>query len=647
MTFDSVGYGAPIVGSDYQLGEWVVRPQRDCIERGGETVHLKPKAMAVLACLLRADGGVVERTELFDSVWPGAVVSDSTLTQCVVELRHAFGDSARYPRVIETVPKVGFRLIPPVRALDGEDAGDTTGAALPRERPPPLPLRWWVLAASAMSLLALLGWYLLLQHEQLPIREDEAVKTLLVLPFHDLSRDQDQGWIARGLSQELATRLARLGGLRVNASYSSSWFNYANVEVGKAVDSLGIAYVLEGSVLREKARFRVMVQLLEAPSGVTLWSKVFDRPVEDMLAMQQEIAESVANALSIKLGVGSLGTIAGGTSSVEAFERLVEARGLLLEFSAESVLQGIESLKQAIEIDPEYAEAWMWLVVFYTLAPLAVDDSMGFDWAALAKQALDQAAALQPDLPGLVGLRVNQLTHSRRWAEVEETMGQAPSPGDSSDAQLPFYYGIFLAHVGRAGEALAMLKRARLLDPFAAHIARMLGHAYLISGHMEEALAEYERAWHMERVIYRLCASEGLLVALSMGNREATDRWLDRALRHVEGEELKLLQAMAQRLDDRSAALSWLESAFAETGWDHTQHLIAIWAAYHGDPRLALDALSSAPEDWYFWLPLMAEVRRAPEFRSIVRELGLVDYWQAYTWADFCRPLGEAGFECR
>ena len=62
---------------------------------------------------------------------------------------------------------------------------------------------------------------------------------------------------------------------------------------------------------------------------------------------------------------------------------------------------------------------------------------------------------------------------------------------------------------------------------------------------------------------------------------------------------------------------------------------------------LALDALSSAPEDWYFWLPLMAEVRRAPEFRSIVRELGLVEYWQAYTWADFCRPLGEADFECR
>ena len=70
MTFDSVGYGAPIVGSDYQLGEWVVRPQRDCIERGGETVHLKPKAMAVLACLLRADGGVVERTELLYDLIP-------------------------------------------------------------------------------------------------------------------------------------------------------------------------------------------------------------------------------------------------------------------------------------------------------------------------------------------------------------------------------------------------------------------------------------------------------------------------------------------------------------------------------------------------------------------------------------------------
>ena len=96
---------------DYRLGEWTVRPQVGCIERDEEVVHLKPKVMAVLNCLAGSGGQVVRRDELFEAVWPGQVVSDATLTQCVVELRHAFGDSARNPKVVETIPKIGFRLI--------------------------------------------------------------------------------------------------------------------------------------------------------------------------------------------------------------------------------------------------------------------------------------------------------------------------------------------------------------------------------------------------------------------------------------------------------------------------------------------------------------------------------------------------------
>ena len=92
----------------YRIGDWIVRPRRGRIRLGDDTVHLKPKAMAVLGCLASADGRVVSRDEIFETVWPGAVVSDATLTQCVVELRQAFGDSAREPSVIQTIPTVVF-----------------------------------------------------------------------------------------------------------------------------------------------------------------------------------------------------------------------------------------------------------------------------------------------------------------------------------------------------------------------------------------------------------------------------------------------------------------------------------------------------------------------------------------------------------
>ena len=108
------------MSADFRLGEWVVRPQRRVIERGDDSVHVKPKPMSVLQCLAAAEGAPVSRNELFDNVWPGAEVSDETLTKCIVELRKAFGDTARDSRVIETIPKLGFRLVLPVEPIDEE-----------------------------------------------------------------------------------------------------------------------------------------------------------------------------------------------------------------------------------------------------------------------------------------------------------------------------------------------------------------------------------------------------------------------------------------------------------------------------------------------------------------------------------------------
>ena len=108
------------MGADLRLGDWIVRPQRRVVERDQESNHIKPKSMAVLECLVAANGTPVSRNDLFDTVWPGGVVSDDTLNRCIFELRKAFGDSARTPRVIETIPKFGFRLLLPVHPLEDE-----------------------------------------------------------------------------------------------------------------------------------------------------------------------------------------------------------------------------------------------------------------------------------------------------------------------------------------------------------------------------------------------------------------------------------------------------------------------------------------------------------------------------------------------
>jgi len=636
--------GESRVASEWQLAEWIVRPQRDCIERGEETVHVKPKAMAVLACLLRAGGNVVTRDELFDTVWPGGVVSDATLTQCIVELRQALGDSAREPRYIETVPKVGFRLIPQAVRLEEAPSAPASMAepAAPGAVAGP---RWHGLSAAGMAaiIVALMVYLAISWNTETPATPDSE-QTLAVLPFSDLSPDQDQGWFTDGLSEELILRLNRLEGLRVTGRTSSFYFKYKNVTVGEIGESLGVDNVLNGSVRRVGDQLRISAELLDAATGFPLWSEVYERPIEDVFAVQQEIADSVADRLSIRLGVGALGTMPGGTSKVEAYERLLFALSLFQECSAESMLEAIALVEQAVAIDPAYALGWLWLSELYIMAPHCIDDRVQREWSELSEQALNRARIEEPEMPQLVAMELNVHMQHRRWAEAEGVVQRAGPVDSLNDPNLLFHYGIFLLHVGRASEALAILEQARLYEPRAGHFSRMLAQALLVNGRIDDALAEFERAWNIDNTIRRVCGVEGLVAALAGGDSETSRMWLMRAIDHADTAELDLLEAMEQRFGNREAATDWLRDAFDRGEW--ANNLIAAWAAYYGDTRLILDVQLRRPNNWEFWLPQMADLRRQPEFKHLADTVGLVDYWREYTWADFCRPQGENDFEC-
>lgn len=630
-----------MAGSDCQLGEWIVRPRRDCIERGGEAVHVKPKAMDVLQCLIEGQGEVVSRPEIFDRVWPGGQVSDATLTQCVVELRQAFGDSARQPDIIETVPKVGFRLIPQVEPLESKNGTSAANRAGRRFfRPGTVLLLALLLPAGAW-----LTWWL---HSSTPgtNRTASQTPTLAVLPFEDLSAARDQEWFADGLSDEIIHRLARLDGLRVTGRTSSFHFKYKEVEVHDIGATLGVAHVLDGSVRREGDQLRITAQLLETTTGYSLWSEAFDVPLSGIFDVQQEIAEAVATALSIRLGVGELGNYPGGTSSVEAFQRYLVARSLFVEHTAASMLEAIALLKQALEIDPEYADAWLWLSQFYKMAPMAIDDRFEQDWISLAEDALNEARRLDPTLPDLLGMQLNHLTHARDWSGAQAVFEQIETMDEPADAKVLFFQGLFLGHVGRAREALAYFRSAALLDPLAGHISRLLAHALLVNGAVKASLEAYERSWEIDNTIRRKGSAEGLNAALASKEAAAIGTWLTRALDHADTAELPLYEAMRNHLGDVPAATAWLRNAFEENDWEVLDHSMAVWAAYYGETTLALEFTRRSPNTWLIWLPQFPTLRRLPEFGAIVDELGLVSYWREHGWADFCRPVSESDFIC-
>jgi DNA-binding winged helix-turn-helix (wHTH) protein/TolB-like protein len=258
--------------SDYRIGNWIIRPRRGCIERGEETVHVNPRPLAVLKCLADAGGEVVTRDELFDAVWPGVIVTDDALTQCVVELRKAFGDSASDPQFIRTVPKVGFCLVAPVGPLtdESDDKPEPAGKA-----GPPGSRKWASLLIVGIVVLALaLFWYLAgpgSMEERVPVEE---IPSVAVLPFVNMSADEENDYLCRGVSETILNMLAQTPELHVASGTSSFQPRLKGLSLPEIADLLGVTTVLEGSVQRQGNRLRITAQLIEAENDAHLWSRI-------------------------------------------------------------------------------------------------------------------------------------------------------------------------------------------------------------------------------------------------------------------------------------------------------------------------------------------------------------------------------------
>jgi tetratricopeptide (TPR) repeat protein len=282
------------------------------------------------------------------------------------------------------------------------------------------------------------------------------------------------------------------------------------------------------------------------------------------------------------------------------------------------------------------------------MAENRIGDIIDRDWATLREDALDRALERAPDSPEALATLINMYAQQNEFAAAERTIARAGRLEAVPDPLLLFQVGIARIHAGRASDALPLLERAQLLDPDQfAHFKRVLGTAQLFNGRTEEALAMYERAWGNDTVLRGACSEEGLGAALVADDPRPIRRWLIRAQEFHEAGKLRFYRAMEDVMDDQLAARAVLRETFENPYEDVHDPLIALWAAYHGDYPLAVDATLRTPNSWWIWHPLMAPVRNEPPVRAMLNDLGLVEYWREYGWGDFCRPAAIPGeIEC-
>jgi adenylate cyclase len=488
---------------------------------------------------------------------------------------------------------------------------------------------------------------------------DDGTSSIAVLPFADMSPQKDQEYFADGITEELLNSLARIKGLRVSGRTSSFYFKGKNEDLRTIGDKLGVRYILEGSVRKSGERVRITAQLIDARSDRHLWSETYDRTLDDLFVIQEQIAKSVADALEITLGVGELGGLPGMTRNAAAYEEYLLAGiangvDVILPTTIEDLRTGIQHLERAVTIDPDFALAWADINYLYRTSVNLASGGLP-NHQEKAAHALQRAITVSPGSPFvLYDFNMADLQDGA-WVDAEQHLNEALDAAAAYSVQDLFNFRVaqFLNITGRIREALDYYERVRLADPMNAQSAAYLTDAYLSLGRADMAFAEADRFFAEKGPPVVLVKASALMAAMVTGDKARIAQRLQNLIESESNATISL--RMQPLLDDPEGALAELrrmldDPAFASP---FTRNIIAIWAVYFGELQLALTLLREfllSPRirnlAFLVWRAIYRDVRRLPEFKGLLRELGLVDYWrQTGRWGDFVRPVGDDDFE--
>lgn len=436
---------------DFALGALQVRPSLRRVICQGREEAVQPRVMQVLVALARARGEVVSREDLVETCWDGVVVGDDSITHSIAKVRQLAdcGDAQAFD--IETIPRVGYRL----RAA----AGAATDSAAPKtSRRFSGPPRTYAAIASGVFLLAVLafaGW------KYMRPGPGAGEPSIAVLPFKNLSSDKDAGYLAAGVQDEILTRLAKIGSLKVVSRTSTDQFADRSANVRQIAKELGVANVLEGNVQKSGNNIRINVQLIRAATDEHLWAEDYDRKAGDLFSVESEVARAIASALAAKITPGEKAEIAARpTNDPRAYDLYLRGLAFAHKDDADSA---IRLFRQSVTADPKFAVAWAQLARMQAWAGFGDDPAVARRGAAHA--ALAKALELNPDLAEVQAakgfyLYYGEMNYPAAEHQLERVHARWPNNADALEA-----LALVLRREGKWQESTDAFVKLVALDP--------------------------------------------------------------------------------------------------------------------------------------------------------------------------------------
>ena len=457
-------------------------------------------------------------------------------------------------------------------------------------------------------------------------------KSIAVLPFVDMSPDQSQEYFGDGIAEEIINSLTRIEDLRVVARTSSFAFKRREAQAQEIGARLGVGSLLEGSVRTVGDKVRITAQLIDCEHGYHLWSERYDREMEDVFAIQDEVARAIVEVLKAKLGENEKALVRRGTDDVEAYTLYLRGRFHWNRRTATELEKGMELFRQAIAIDDRYALAWAGLADSYSILGWYRHLS-SMDAYTKTVSAASSAVAVDDSLAEpYTSLAYARFMYGWDWAGAESGF-RAALERNPGYAVARHWFGEFLMAMGRFDEAIEQLDIAHALDPLSPTIGFGVGWAQYFLGDYQAAIRRYEEALKQDPdfVLAPWFLGPALVQAGEYDRAiEVCETWIPR-VRRKNGlvALLTYAQASAGCREEALTNLARLEELplGKEVAPDH----LALVYIGLGDLDRAFESLDVAlrQRSWYLVFlkvdPAFEPLRGDPRFDRLVSEVGLDD----------------------
>ena len=497
----------------YEFGPFCLDPVEHTLFRDGRPIPLRPKVFDLLLVLVENRGHLLDKDQLMSAVWAEQFVEEGNLNKNISMLRQALGESDSGAGFIETVPKRGYRFIADVREVNKPEATLSQAPARPTdEHQQPretseqqLPLspatqarakrinRYWI-AYVVVPVLVLAAIVYVVLIRQRSHSATPAVRSIVVLPFQNLSGDASQDYLVDGVTDALIGDLAQIGALRVISRTSAMHYKGTNKSLPEIAKELNVDAVVEGTVQRSGERVHVRAQLIYAASDSHLWAADYDRDSRDILDLQSEVARAIASEVRIKTTpaeqrlLGPKRTVARA-----AIDNYLQGRYFWNRRTEQDMHKAIGYFEAAINADQNYAQAYAGLADSYNqLGTVLIGLMPPSEARRTGETAARKGLEIDNDVAEAHAALAYENFFNWNWASAEEEFKRSIQLNPNY-ASAHSHYGLYLVARNRIDEGIAEINRAQELDPLSLSISSTRGFLLLNARRYEEAIEQQRR----------------------------------------------------------------------------------------------------------------------------------------------------------